>query len=207
VEDHPANRQIIAAQLRFLGFDTFAVDRGQAAIDAFGHATFVAVLLDCELPDMLGYDIAAELRAREAAAGGLRTPFIAISAKDGDDHIRRCHASGIDIVMGKPLSLDRLRDALLPVLAQGADVLSVFRTEALRDVATARRASAGGDEEGVRRALHRVHGAALVLQLGALEPHLLAATDASGDAALLASRLDELVEALHAFTIASHAPE
>jgi two-component system, NarL family, sensor histidine kinase EvgS len=207
VEDHPANRQIIAAQLRFLGFDTFAVDRGQAAIDAFGHATFVAVLLDCELPDMLGYDIAAELRAREAAAGGLRTPFIAISAKDGDEHIRRCHASGIDIVMGKPLSLDRLRDALLPVLAQGGDVLTVFRTEALRDVATARRASAGGDEEGVRRALHRVHGAALVLQLGALEPHLLAATDASGDAALLASRLDELVEALHAFTIASHAPE
>ncbi|MET0937127.1 MAG: ATP-binding protein, partial [Luteibacter sp.] len=99
VEDHPANRQIIAAQLKFIGYATHAVDHGQAAIDVFEAGRFAGVLLDCELPDMQGYDIAAELRARERAAGGPATRFIAISANHGERHLQRCEESGIDTVL------------------------------------------------------------------------------------------------------------
>jgi two-component system, NarL family, sensor histidine kinase EvgS len=168
VEDHPANRQIIAAQLRFLGFDTVAADHGQAAIDAFVPGRFAAVLLDCELPDMQGYDIAAELRALEARTDAVRTPFVAISANHGDDHIRRCNESGIDIVMGKPLSLDRLREALAPP-DEVTDVFAVFRIEGLRDLDAALAAVGQGDVKAARQSLHRLLGAALVLRLGQLE--------------------------------------
>lgn len=161
VEDHPANRQIIAAQLRFLGYATDAVDHGQAAIDTFVPGGYVGVLLDCELPDMQGYDIAAELRAREVDADAPPTRFIAISANQGADHVRRCAESGIDIVLGKPLSLDALRVALLPRPAPGS-LDGAFREETLRDVAAIREALAANDVRRARHRLHRIKGASLV---------------------------------------------
>jgi len=161
VEDHPANRQIIAAQLKFLGYDTHAVDHGQAAIDAFIPGHFAGVLLDCELPDMQGYDIAAELRAREVAAGVEHTRFIAISANDGEAHIRRCEESGIDTVLGKPLSLDGLHDALIG--APGTSIIEkTFREESLRDIAAIRGALENADPALALHVTHRLKGAAMV---------------------------------------------
>jgi len=199
VEDHPANRQIIAAQLRFLGFDTVAADHGQAAIDAFEPGRFAAVLLDCELPDMQGYDIAAELRAHEARVGGERTLFVAISANHGAEHAQRCSESGIDVVMGKPLALDRLREALAPP-AEVDDVFEVFRGEGLRDLDTALAAAGRGDIAAARQSMHRLHGAALVLRLNQLEDAITevsAALDGTNDD-VLGKRAQRLREALHA---------
>ncbi|MGE7136604.1 hybrid sensor histidine kinase/response regulator [Luteibacter sp. NPDC031894] len=162
VEDHPANRQIIAAQLAFLGYGTHAVDHGQAAIDAFVPGAFAGVLLDCELPDMQGYDIAAELRAREVAAGGTHTRFIAISARDGEAHVRRCEESGIDAVLGKPLSLDGLRDAIAG--ARGTSIAErTFREEAVHDIAAIRAALQDASPERALHVTHRLKGAALIL--------------------------------------------
>jgi signal transduction histidine kinase/CheY-like chemotaxis protein len=192
VEDHPANRQIIAAQLRFLGYDTLAVDHGQAAIDTFVPGQFAAVLLDCELPDMLGYDIAAELRAQEAAAGAVATPFIAISANHGDEHTARCVASGIDVVMGKPLSLDRLRDALAS-RPSSHDVARVFAATTSADLAAIEAALAMPDIERARQLAHRIHGAVLVVgrrdlfePIDALCEALASSGDAPGAAQALA---------------------
>jgi signal transduction histidine kinase/FixJ family two-component response regulator len=166
VEDHPANRQIIAAQLKFLGYETHAVDHGQAAIDAFVPGHFAGVLLDCELPDMQGYDIAAELRAREVSAGAPRTRFIAISANDGAAHIRRCEESGIDTVLGKPLSLDGLKDALAG--APGTTLVEqTFHDESLKDIDAIRRAMGDADPDAALHVAHRLKGAALVC--GALQ--------------------------------------
>ncbi|MGA7438631.1 MAG: ATP-binding protein, partial [Luteibacter sp.] len=182
VEDHPANRQIIAAQLRFLGFDTRAADHGQAAIDAFEPGRFKAVLLDCELPDMQGYDLAAELRAHEARMGDERTLFIAISANDGEEHVRRCGASGIDLVMGKPLSLDRLREALAPIPPE--DVMAVFRAESMRDIDAAMSAATDGNTDLARQAMHRLQGAAMVMRVDGLPTLIhafIAALEGKGD--------------------------
>jgi len=162
VEDHPANRQIIAAQLKFLGFDTHAVDHGQAAIDAFVPGRFAGVLLDCELPDMQGYDIAAELRARELATNGPFTRFIAISANDGDAHVRRCGESGIDTVLGKPLSLAALKAALVERTGPSF-VERTFREECLADIAAMREALEKADPARALALAHRIKGAGLVL--------------------------------------------
>ncbi len=164
VEDHPANRQIIAAQLKFLGFDTHAVDHGQAAIDAFVPGRFAGVLLDCELPDMQGYDIAAELRARELANNGPFTRFIAISANDGEAHVRRCGESGIDTVLGKPLSLAALKAALAEQ-AGPSFVERTFRDECLSDIEAIREALENADPERALALAHRIKGAGLVLGL------------------------------------------
>lgn len=176
VEDHPANRQIIVAQLKFLGYATEAVDHGQAAIDRFVPGRFVGVLLDCELPDMQGYDIASELRAREAEARVTPTRFIAISANQGSDHVRRCAESGIDIVLGKPLSLDALKSALAgPVSPMAEQALSptpamqaAFREETRHDLALTCDALERGDFARALHHVHRVKGAALVCGMVAI---------------------------------------
>jgi len=161
VEDHPANRQIITAQLKFIGYATQAVDHGQAAIDVFEAGRYVGVLLDCELPDMQGYDIAAELRARERSAGGPRTRFIAISANHGEAHIRRCEESGIDTVLGKPLSLEGLKAALVAPRTE-SEIDATFIRECLIDVAAIRAALAEGDMTKAAHFAHRLKGGALV---------------------------------------------
>jgi len=161
VEDHPANRQIIAAQLKFIGYATQSVDHGQAAIDVFEAGRFVGVLLDCELPDMQGYDIAAELRAHERSAGGPRTRFIAISANHGEAHIRRCEESGIDTVLGKPLSLEGLKAALVAPRTE-SEIDATFIKECLADLAAIRAALAAGDLTRAAHFSHRLKGGALV---------------------------------------------
>jgi two-component system sensor histidine kinase EvgS len=161
VEDHPANRQIIAAQLKFIGYATQAVDHGQAAIDVFEAGRYVGVLLDCELPDMQGYDIAAELRARERSAGGPRTRFIAISANHGEAHIRRCEESGIDTVLGKPLSLEGLKAALVAPRTE-SEIDATFIKECLNDLAAIRAAMAASDLTVAAHFAHRLKGGALV---------------------------------------------
>ena len=89
------------------------------------------------------------------------TRFIAISANDGETHLRRCVESGIDTVLGKPLSLDRLRDALAG--AAGTTLAErTLREESLRDIAAIRTALEEADPERALRVAHRLKGAALV---------------------------------------------
>lgn len=193
VEDHPANRQILAAQLRYVGYDTVAVDRGQAAIDVFEPGRFDAVLLDCELPDMHGYDVAVELRAQESAMPGIRTRFVAVSASSGDDHVRQCEASGIDVVLGKPLSLTALRDALARSEDHAA-ARAVFRKESLSDLGKLREALASGDGDLALSLAHRMRGSALVFGAYGLAGELARLEAALSDRTPGAPAVDEIVQ-------------
>lgn len=165
VEDHPANRKIIQAQLHHLGYDTTAVDHGQAAIDAFRASDYVAVLLDGELPGMSGYQVAVVLRELEASQGRTRVPLVAISATQGDAHRQRCEMSGIDVVLGKPLSIEQLQ----AVLASSAGPMDVeedasepFVQEARKDLLAIRAAIASGEWALAAHHAHRIKGSTLI---------------------------------------------
>lgn len=161
VEDHPANRQVLTAQLRHLGYDVIAVGEGRAAVDAFQTQRFDAVLLDCELPDMPGYDVARALRAIESRHALTPAKLVAISASTGEDHVRRCEAAGIDVVLGKPLDIPTLRTALFAPfdIDQARDT---FRKESRKDLTRLRAALAADDRQDAARAVHRMRGGALI---------------------------------------------
>jgi signal transduction histidine kinase/DNA-binding response OmpR family regulator len=197
VEDHPANRQIIAAQLKFIGYATHAVDHGQAAIDAFEAGRYVGVLLDCELPDMSGYDIAAELRARERSAGGARTRFIAISANHGEAHIRRCEESGIDTVLGKPLSLEGLKAALVAPRTE-SEIDATFIKECLADVYAIRGALTDRDLIRAAHFAHRLKGGALVWGATSIAADIDRVERALAGEPLDAKLIDGLLDAISA---------
>jgi DNA-binding response OmpR family regulator len=62
VEDDRAVRELVAAVLQHAGFETDAVDTGDAALDAVGQERPTLVLLDVRLPDMSGYSVCRALR-------------------------------------------------------------------------------------------------------------------------------------------------
>ncbi|HEX7816635.1 ATP-binding protein [Dyella sp.] len=107
VEDHPANRFVIEQQLRSLDCRVTAADSGQMALGMIARESFDLILLDCNLPDIGGYELARRIRGEEGRQR--HTPIVAISANTNAVHKMSCIESGMDGVLAKPLQLAMLR--------------------------------------------------------------------------------------------------
>ena len=186
VDDLSASRMVLSQQLEFLGHQVLAVDSGQAALDAWQAERFDLVLSDCNMPVMSGCTLARTLRQREAQ---LQRPAIAIvgcTANAMTDERARCLEAGMDELLVKPVSLDRL-SALIETLAPPCS----FRIEALQQMTQANNAvmlrmleelrKNLRDEQGhlseavaelewerIRASLHRLEGVACLIDALAL---------------------------------------
>jgi CheY-like chemotaxis protein len=83
------------------------------ALEALSEATFSAVMMDCQMPVMDGFEATAEIRRREGRQ--LHTPIIAVTANAMDCDRERCLAAGMDAYVSKPVSLAKLQDILQSV--------------------------------------------------------------------------------------------
>jgi CheY-like chemotaxis protein len=85
---------------------------GVAAIRLFEQNIYDLVLMDCQMPELDGYQAAERIRQWESSRQQKRTPIIAITAHAMVGDRERCLQSGMDAYLPKPLSLDSLRNAL-----------------------------------------------------------------------------------------------
>ena len=108
VEDNPFLSTVSEKILKKLGFSTEICDNGSSAIDMITGGNFNAILLDCELPILSGYDVAQEVRLREAEFGLPRNNIIACTANTMQGDRNRCLEAGMDCHVGKPLEEDEL---------------------------------------------------------------------------------------------------
>ncbi len=132
VEDTHVNRVLLEGVLRGEGYRVRAVGCLSDACDLLGREPFDVVLLDIELPDGNGFELARKLRAREQNGPCRRTAVIAISGHTGVEHQRRCAEAGVDVCLCKPVNPEAVAAAIRRVLRSGA---------------TAERAEAGRDSE------------------------------------------------------------
>ena len=112
VDDDTANRLVIVKQLASLGFQVDVAGSGQEALDKWNGGGHCAIITDCGMPELDGYELARRVRAREANQGLERIPIIACSAnvlRDGPDKARE---AGIDDYISKPARLKELQQAL-----------------------------------------------------------------------------------------------
>ena len=113
VEDHPVNQEVALHMLELLGCRTAVANHGREAIDAWERAAFDLVLMDCEMPEMDGFEATAEIRRREAAqTNGRRIPIVALTAAAVAGDREKCLAAGMDDYVTKPFSYDQLERSL-----------------------------------------------------------------------------------------------
>ncbi len=118
VEDNPLAQRMVVALLEPLGARTVVADDGRQALAQFSRQHVDVALLDLDLPDQRGLDLARSLRARP---GGARLPLVVLSAHI--DAADRLAAQGLGVMacLDKPVDADRLLQLLAALPRAGAD--------------------------------------------------------------------------------------
>ncbi len=109
-EDNAVNREIAIRVLVRFGFRAHAVNDGREALDALASRHYDAVLMDCQMPELDGYEATTELRQREN--GSQHTPVIAMTAHAMAGDRERCLQAGMDDHIAKPIRPEALIEIL-----------------------------------------------------------------------------------------------
>jgi signal transduction histidine kinase/HPt (histidine-containing phosphotransfer) domain-containing protein/ActR/RegA family two-component response regulator len=113
VEDNPVNQELALNMLEYLGCRAGVAEDGKAALATIDSSAFDVVLMDCQMPEMNGFDAAVEIRRRETErSDGRRIPIIALTAGAIEGDREKCLAAGMDDYLTKPFSLGQLEQTL-----------------------------------------------------------------------------------------------
>jgi signal transduction histidine kinase/DNA-binding response OmpR family regulator len=103
VEDNVANRKVAVRMVEKLGYRADVAANGVEAVRVLGEVRYDAVLMDCHMPEMDGFDATRALRRHES--DGHHTPVIAMTASALSGDRERCLAAGMDDYISKPIKL------------------------------------------------------------------------------------------------------
>jgi CheY-like chemotaxis protein len=109
-EDDPVSQRLAVLTLEKLGYLVDVVDTGAAAVDAVDTGAYAAVLMDCQMPDLDGYQATAVIRRRQG--DGRHMPVIAVTASIVASQRDRCLEAGMDDCLSKPFVYETLRVTL-----------------------------------------------------------------------------------------------
>jgi two-component system sensor histidine kinase/response regulator len=110
VEDNVYNQQVAKRMLEHLGCRVDIASGGREAITLWARSFPDLVLMDCQMPEVDGYEATAEIRRLERPPR--RTPIIALTGNAMAGDMERCKAAGMDDYVPKPVGLQELREAL-----------------------------------------------------------------------------------------------
>lgn len=104
VEDHAVNRLLALRLLEKTGAVIDLATTGAEALAALRHHAYDLVLMDCQMPEMSGYEASEAIRRVEAAQGRPRVPIIAMTGNVMAEDRARCLAAGMDDHLAKPIA-------------------------------------------------------------------------------------------------------
>jgi signal transduction histidine kinase/DNA-binding response OmpR family regulator/HPt (histidine-containing phosphotransfer) domain-containing protein len=116
-EDNAINQEIGIAMLESLGCTTLLAETGKLALSVLEKETFDLVLMDCQMPEMDGYEATRNFRKYELAAcksapGRKRTCVIALTANALMGDREKCLDAGMDDYLAKPFTVEQLHTVM-----------------------------------------------------------------------------------------------
>ena len=130
-EDNPVNQEVGMAMLRTMGCQPEVVNNGHEAVKAFEEKHFDAILMDCHMPEMDGFEATVKIREQEIILKKEQlTPIIALTADVQKGIIEQCLETGMNDYVSKPFDINHLQQTLekwLPASDQSPEPLSATR--------------------------------------------------------------------------------
>jgi diguanylate cyclase (GGDEF)-like protein len=117
-EDNRTNQMVAAGMLAMNACHCEFAANGRETVDAARRTRFDLILMDCNMPEMDGYEATAHIRNFEEPLGQ-RTPIVAMTANTQRGDAEKCLASGMDDYLAKPITLVELRQKLERWLIRG----------------------------------------------------------------------------------------
>ncbi|MFZ2960127.1 MAG: response regulator [Candidatus Ozemobacteraceae bacterium] len=135
VEDKPINQAVARRILEGMGFRVEVAANGVEGLSLLVREAFDAVLMDCQMPEMDGYEATRQIRKREGT--GKRLPIIAFTARALEGEREKCLLAGMDEYLTKPINPIVLSQTLWKLLdekATGSGILPPVGTEDLKGI-------------------------------------------------------------------------
>lgn len=102
-EDNIVNRMVIKGLLDPVDAEISFAENGEAAVRQFQRGAYDLILMDINMPVMDGVTATIEIRKLEKEAGKTRTPIVAVTAHDDEDHRTSCANAEMDGFVPKPV--------------------------------------------------------------------------------------------------------
>jgi CheY-like chemotaxis protein len=109
-EDNPVNQRVVSLMLKKLGYSPEVVANGAEALHALELGAYHAILMDCQMPEMDGFEATKAIRSQSGDSS--RTPIIALTANALPGEREKCMAAGMNDYLAKPLTLELLSEKL-----------------------------------------------------------------------------------------------
>lgn len=124
VDDHPVNMMFITKLMEKIGFTNLeTAENGLQALEKIQNKSYAMVLMDCQMPELDGYEATRKVREMEAAAGGEQhLPIVAVTANAMVGDREKCLNAGMDDYLAKPIKRDQLEEKLYKYLPAAGDV-------------------------------------------------------------------------------------
>jgi CheY-like chemotaxis protein len=110
VDDNPVNQRVAVRMLEKMGHVVDVADNGIGALAALARVKYDAVLMDCQMPEMDGFEATREIRRREGSDRHTIVIAMTAGAMAGDQE--KCLMAGMDAYLSKPVKADKLAEMI-----------------------------------------------------------------------------------------------
>ena len=112
-EDNEVNQTVATMMLSDVGCDADVAANGQEAVEMSSANHYDLILMDCQMPELDGYEATRAIRQHErSGSGAARIPIVALTAHAMTGDREKCLAAGMDGHLGKPFTKHQLEEIL-----------------------------------------------------------------------------------------------